>query len=83
MADNVIGLEFPDRALVIDVGVTLTFDNISGYLPISRTEGNLPTNRLEGTIPMSSITGDLAVDRLTGVSGLMTESEAHDIWDNA
>ena len=80
--DNII-LEFPRSNIEIDLGEVVSFDEISGKLPLDRTTGNLPTTRLEGDIPMSSITGDLPVNRLENVSGLMTASEAHSIWDNA
>ena len=60
-----ITLLFPTDTPEIDIGTTITFDEISGTLPVSRTEGDLPVNRIED------------------VSGLMTASEAHNIWDNA
>lgn len=66
-------LEFPISNLEIDLGTVITFDNISGFLPIERTIGELPITRTEG---------DLPIDRLENVSGLMTASEAHSIWSN-
>lgn len=69
-----IQLLFPTSTPIIDVGVTLTFEDISGYLPLERTRGNLSVNRLEGEIP---------VDKLENIDGIMTASEAHTIWDNA
>ncbi len=69
---NII-LEFPESNLEIDLGEVITFDQISGFLPIERTSGNLPMERTEG---------DLAVDRLTGIGGLMSADEAHTIWNN-
>lgn len=80
--DNII-LEFPRSDIEIDLGEVVSFDEISGKLPLDRTTGSLPTTRLEGNISMSNITGDLAVNRLTGVSGLMNATEAHNIWSNA
>lgn len=78
-----ITLLFPTDTPEIDVGVTLTFEDISGYLPTSRLEGDIPTSMLEGDIPITQIDGDLPVNRIEDVSGLMTASEAHNIWDNA
>lgn len=69
-----IQLLFPTSTPIIDVGVVLTFKNISGYLPLERTEGNLPVDRIEGEIP---------VDKLENINGIMTANEAHSIWDNA
>jgi hypothetical protein len=80
--DNII-LEFPRSNIEIDLGEVVSFDEISGKLPLDRTTGNLPTTRLEGDIPMSSITGDLPVNRLENVSGLVTAEEAHNIWNEA
>ena len=79
--DNII-LEFPASNIEIDLGETITFDQISGFLPIERITGDIPTSRLTGTIPMENITGNLAVDRLAGIDGVMTENEAHAIWNN-
>lgn len=45
--DNII-LEFPASNIEIDLGETITFDQISGFLPIERTTGNLAVNRLAG-----------------------------------
>lgn len=39
MADIDIILEFPEDNAEIDVGYAITFDNISGLLPVSRVEG--------------------------------------------
>lgn len=79
--DNII-LEFPRSDIEIDLGEVVSFDEISGKLPLDRTTGSLPTTRLEGNISMSNITGNLPVNRLEDVSGLMTASEAHSIWSN-
>lgn len=51
---NII-LEFPESNLEIDLGETITFDQISGFLPVNRIEG---------------------------VSGLTSEQDGHDIWNN-
>ena len=69
-----IQLLFPTDTPEIDVGVTLTFENISGYLPTSRLEGDIPTSMLVGDIPITQI---------EDVDGFMTANEAHSIWDNA
>lgn len=69
-----IQLLFPTDTPVIDVGVAITFEDISGYLPTSRLEGDIPTSALEGDIPITQI---------EDVSGFMTANEAHSIWDNA
>ena len=78
-----IQLLFPTDTPEIDVGVTLTFEDISGYLPTSRLEGDIPTSMLEGDIPITQIDGDLPVNRIEDVDGFMTANEAHSIWDNA
>lgn len=80
--DNII-LEFPASNIEIDLGETITFDQISGFLPIERTSGDLPIDRVEGDIPTSRLTGNLDVDRLTGIGGLMSADEAHTIWTNS
>lgn len=69
-----IQLLFPTDTPVIDVGVMLTFEDISGYLPTSRLDGDIPTSKLEGEIP---------IEQIENVSGLMTASEAHNIWNEA
>lgn len=51
-----IKLLFPIDNTQIDLGYVVTFDNISG---------NLPVNRIEG------------------VSGLTSEQDGHDIWNNS
>ena len=48
MGENNIILEFPLTNQEIGLGETLTFDNVSGFLPLSRTIGDLPLDRLEG-----------------------------------
>ena len=42
-----IQLLFPTDTPEIDVGVTLTFEDISGYLPTSRLEGDIPITQIE------------------------------------
>ena len=58
-----IELIFPVVGENIDLGATISFDEIVGTLPLSRTDGELPVNRLEG------------------FDGIMTEEEAHELWN--
>ena len=45
--ENII-LEFPVSNLEIDLGEVITFDQISGFLPLERTTGDLEVDRLTG-----------------------------------
>ena len=64
--DNKIILEFPISGIELDLGMVITFDDISGLLPTSRLEGNFPMERIEGDLPMERVTGNLPVERVEG-----------------
>lgn len=75
MADeNKIILEFPASGVELDLGETITFDDISGFLN---------TERLEGDFPMNRVTGDLPVNQIEDIDGILTAEEGHEIWNNS
>ena len=87
-----IELVFPIDNIELDVGYEISFENVSGYLDLSRTTGDLPVERISGNLPISQtegnlpferVEGDIPVNRLDGISGVMDEQDAHSVWENA
>ena len=70
--------DFPIDRITGDVPV----ERISGNLPLSHTEGDLPVSRINGNFPLSQTDGSLPVNRLEDISGVMSEQDAHNIWNN-
>ena len=58
-------------------------ERISGNLPLSQTEGDLPVSRINGNLPLSQTDGSLPVNRLEDISSVMSEQDAHSVWENA
>ena len=65
-ADQNIELVFPADVQELDVGETITFEQIVGKLPLERTTGNLPTDRLEGNISADKIEGNIPLSQTSG-----------------